>query len=284
MYHHGRFCWTTQWEHDLDRCTVLIAYRGALFFNDTRPKSKEYSLHPRKPDQTPIPTPSPNINVTKVGHQKPASSCTTWTSYKTGIISDKEIDELWRKYNRPKPMPKLGIPLVKSECIDKKKKKPKAKKPMHISTPKGSVNIQKHRIPLRTKWKVTFKCPADGCTEKFDLQKDLSAHVSVAHPNFRYSCEYCFKTFQSFSAAYKHAKKHGPLLHVCKYCKKGFYFKKHLIIHKRLHTGKNLIPCTNCPKQFTSQRLMQQHAVTHQGQVQQCNTKANMAQNLKIHV
>ena len=123
--------------------------------------------------------------------------------------------------------------------------------------------------------------------EKFDLQKDLSAHVAANHPNFRYGCEHCPKKFQSFSAAYKHAKKHGPPPHVCKYCKKGFYFKKHLIIHKQLDTGKNLIPCTNCQKQFTSQRLMEQHTVTGQGQVhqcQQCNTKANMAQNLKIHI
>ena len=93
-------CWTTQREHDLDRCTVFIAYRGALMFNDTRPKCKEYSLHPRKPE--PTPTPSPDINVTKDGHQKLASSRTTWTSYKAGIMSDKEIDALWRKYNRPR--------------------------------------------------------------------------------------------------------------------------------------------------------------------------------------
>ena len=36
-------CLTMQHEHDLDRCTVFIAYRGALHFNDTKPKCKEYS-------------------------------------------------------------------------------------------------------------------------------------------------------------------------------------------------------------------------------------------------
>ena len=137
-------------EHDLDRCTVFIAYRGALLFNDTRPKCKEYSLRPRKPE--PTPTLSPDINVAKVGHQKPASSYTTWTSYKASIMSDKEIDELWRKYNRLWPMPKLGIPVVKLKCIDNEKnKKSNANKPTNMSTPKGSVNIQKHGIPLRTK-------------------------------------------------------------------------------------------------------------------------------------
>ena len=116
--------WITQHEHDLDRCTVFIAYRGALLFNDTRPKCKEYSLHPRNPE----PTPSPNINVTKSGHQKPGGTCTTWTSYKAGVISGKEMNELWRKYNRPKPVPKLGIPVVKFEHIEEKlNKSPKGK-------------------------------------------------------------------------------------------------------------------------------------------------------------
>ena len=126
MYHHHMCiimedrCWTRQCERDLDRCTVFIAYRGALHFNDTKPKWKEYLLHPRNPDLTP--TPLPDINVTKVGHQKPASSHTTWTSFKASIMSHKEIDELWRKYNRPRPMPKLGIPVVKLDRIDKEKK------------------------------------------------------------------------------------------------------------------------------------------------------------------
>ena len=124
---------------------MFIAYRGALLFNDTRPKSKKYSLCPRNPE----PTPSPDINVTKVGHQKPGSSCTTWTSYKAGIISDKEIDELWQKNNWPKPMPKLGVPVVKLECIDKElKKKAKDKKPTNIQTPKA----QQHPKTQNSTW------------------------------------------------------------------------------------------------------------------------------------
>ena len=89
--------WTTQWEHDLDRCTVLIAYRGALLFNDTRPKIREYSLHPRIPE----PTPSADINVTKAGHQKPASSHTTWTSYKAGVVCTN--------YPPPKNIPRIFL-------------------------------------------------------------------------------------------------------------------------------------------------------------------------------
>ena len=278
--------WTMQHENNLDRCTVFIAYRGVLLFNDTRPKCKEYSLHPRNP----MPIPSPDINVTKSGHQKPAGACTTWTSYKAGVISDKEINELWRKYNKPKPVAKLGIPVVKLKHLEEKlNKTPKVKKPKtkDIKTPTGSVNIHQHGIPVRTKHKVTLKCPADGCTKTFNLQKDLTTYVLAGHPTFGYSCEHCTKTFQSFSVVYKHAKKHGSSLHMCKYCQKGFYFRKHLIIHKHLHTGKNLIPCTNCNKQFTSKRLLQQHAITHHRQVhqcQQCNTKASTAQNLKIHI
>ena len=109
-------CWTTQHKHDLDRCTVFIAYRGALLFNDTRSKCKKYSLCPRNP----MPTPSPDINVTKFSHQNPDGTHTTWTSYKAGVISDKEINELWRKYNRTKPVPKLGIPVVKLEHLKEK--------------------------------------------------------------------------------------------------------------------------------------------------------------------
>ena len=212
-------CWTTQCEHDLGRCSVFIAYRGALLFNDTRPKCKEYSLHPRNP----MPTPSPDIDVTKSGHQKPGGTHTTWTSYKAGVISDKEINELWRKYNRPKPVPKLGIPVVKLEHLEEQlNKSPQGEKPKtkDIKTPTGSVNVHQHGIPFRTKCKVTSRCPAPGCTETFNLQKDLTAHVLATHPAFWYSCEHCTRTFQSFSAAYKHAKKHGPPLHVCKYCKK----------------------------------------------------------------
>ena len=115
-------------------------------------------------------------------------------------LADQEVDELWNKYNRPRPMPKLGIPVIKLERIDKKlNKKPTGKtlKTKDIKTPRGSVNIHQCGIPVRTKCKVTLKCPTDGCTETFDLQKDLTAHVSGNHPTFRYNCEHCTKAFQS---------------------------------------------------------------------------------------
>ena len=51
-----------------------------------------------------------------------------------------------------------------------------------------------------------------------------------------------------------------PPQHFCEYCDRGFHFNSELTVHKKLHTKKDLIPCTGCTKQFTCNRYMKEHA------------------------
>ena len=109
-------CWTMQCEHDVD--VLFLLPTEVHFFSMIPGQNTRSNLYVQESQSQP----KPDINVTKVGHQKPVNNHTTWTSYKGGIMSDKEIDELWRKYNRPRPMSKPGIPVVKLEHTDNEKK------------------------------------------------------------------------------------------------------------------------------------------------------------------
>ena len=71
-------------------------------------------------------------------------------------------------------------------------------------------------------------------------------------------------------------------------CTKLFQFSGLLTEHIRTHTKKDLIPCTNCKKRFTTNRNMFEHQKTHQNLSFVCptcgysfNTKPHMDQHFK---
>ena len=109
------------------------------------------------------------------------------------------------------------------------------------------------------------------CDEKTQSNKDLTSHITASHPNFKFPCSYCQKTYDSFNGKYKHERSHAPKVHQCEYCGKAFQFPQLLLYHRHLHTGKDFIPCTNCPKKFLSQCSMDQYVVTHRNVTISCD-------------
>ena len=149
---------------------------------------------------------------------------------RAGVTGEKDLLHVkheFDKINKPKPK----NPNRPKQSVDPK--------------PRPKLNVQIHGIPVRRPQKWAMKCPV--CTDVFQLVKDLNSHVKEKHPKFQYKCKYCTKKFQNFASKYKHKRKHGLPNHVCDQCQKGFFFKKDLIVHIRVHSGQGLFPCTNCP-------------------------------------
>ena len=78
------------------------------------------------------------------------------------------------------------------------------------------------------------------------------------------------KKFQNFASKYKHKRKHGLPNQVCDQCQKGFFFKKDLVVHLRVHSGQGLFPCTNCPNKYNTWAAMDAHHIVHQNQKFPC--------------
>ena len=77
--------------------------------------------------------------------------------------------------------------LLHVKCEFDKINKPKLKNPNRSKQsvdPKQrpKLNVKIHRIPVRRPQKWEMKCP--GCTDVFQLVKDLNSHVKEKHPKF----------------------------------------------------------------------------------------------------
>ena len=140
--------------------------------------------------------------------------------------------------------------------------------PSHLTFKPPPLIFPFHFSPINSHFPLTFQPANLTFLSHFS---PLPSDFSTLYPHF---CLSLF-TFDPSTVTF-HPPSHF-LLHFLSFS------SKHLMIHKHLHTGKNLILCTNCNKQFPSQGWMEQHTVSHQGQVHQCQ-QCNTTQNLKIHI
>ena len=116
--------------------------------------------------------------------------------------------------------------------------------------------------------------------------KDLNKHIKENHTKFRYKCTYCTRRFLNYASRYKHERKHGTPSHICGQCQKGFFFKKDLTAHYRIHSGKGLFRCTNCTNTYTTRAAMDTHRLVHQQQkylCDKCNFTMDTTANLRQH-
>ena len=91
-------------------------------------------------------------------------------------------------------------------------------------------------------------CKSQVCKRKDKTQEEQNIHIKEKHPNFRFSCKYCDKKYQTFNAKWKHESGHKIFKYKCPYkeCKSRFQFPKGLREHEPKHTGEKKYPCTHC--------------------------------------
>ena len=88
----------------------------------------------------------------------------------------------------------------------------------------GKFSIQRFQLKKRHKTRKPKKY--SSCKEDFPTYADLEKHVKKDHPNFKYKCRYCPKTFNSASWKYQHQARHKGLRYQCSVdsCSKLFQF------------------------------------------------------------
>ena len=117
----------------------------------------------------------------------------------------------------------------------------------------------------RHKTRKLKKC--SSCKEDFPTYAELEIHVKKDHPNFKYKCRYCPKTFNSVSWKYQHQARHKGLRYQCSVdsCSKLFQFGYQLQDHIKKHTKKALYTCSShgCNKGFTTKHARTYHQKQH---------------------
>ena len=88
-----------------------------------------------------------------------------------------------------------------------------------LQTNDGEIQIKKYGIKRRQQVK-NLKCPVDSCTDVFDFVRQMNAHIKDTHPDFRFKCQYCTKSYMTYNARYKHEHSHFKLPYACHYCEK----------------------------------------------------------------
>ena len=105
----------------------------------------------------------------------------------------------------------------------------------------GKFSIQKFQLKKRHKTRKPKKC--SSYQEEFPTYADLEKHVKKDHPNFKYKCRNCPKTFNSALWKYQHQARHKGLRYQCSVdsCSKLFQFGYQLCDHIKKHAKKGIV-------------------------------------------
>ena len=102
------------------------------------------------------------------------------------------------------------------------------------------------------------------CDKKFARKNALVEHEIVFHqanPNIK--CNFCNKTFKTFSLLKIHKRTHGEFK--CKFCDKKFVRKWSLTYHERVsHDKTPFLKCTFCDGLFMSSNALESHLKSHE--------------------
>ena len=157
-----------------------------------------------------------------------------------------------------------------------------------LNTQEGEINIKTYEIRRRKKQKKNLQCPNTECNRVFDFVKDMNAHVTEEHPDVRFRCQYCPKSYNTYNGRYKHEHKHFELPYCCHYCSMRFLFPGLREKHERQHTQKGLLPCTwpQCKQMLSCKDALRQHINTHteeRHKCEKCPKDFNTLSNLRQH-
>lgn len=102
-----------------------------------------------------------------------------------------------------------------------------------------TMNLMKqHEVTKHGKRELAKFC-CEPCDLHFVTKTNLDTHVQRVHENYR------------------------P--HVCEECAKSFKVKRHLLAHRRTHTGEKSFQCRHCEKRFAKEWTRTQHERLHLG-------------------
>lgn len=97
-----------------------------------------------------------------------------------------------------------------------------------------------------------LKCEMCDYTTRF--KEHLTSHMHTHQSTRNYMCSDCGQTFKWSHSLKRHQRTHAPtsdFRYTCHFCYKTFQRKDHLSIHESLHTSSSSsFPCSECGKSF----------------------------------
>ena len=127
-------------------------------------------------------------------------------------------------------------------------------------------------------------CPA--CHFMHVTQKAIISHVKTAHPDFRYPCTVCDKTFVNFNTKYKHEKEHRDPSYFCGECGCGYHYSSELKHHSNVHSTVLPFGCDRCEKCYAQEKSLKIHLQSHNPQeikCSECDKVVNTEDRLYTH-
>ncbi len=155
--------------------------------------------------------------------------------------SDTDLSKLHKTYSAHSPI-----------------KLPNAQSPAHsdVNCTSSSSSLECIEI-TQSIWKL--KC--SRCGQQFERCRDLSAHLQVHAPGFRYTCAHCGQFFERWSKLWLHQQRHRlkSRCYSCTQCNLQFRFFSSFREHMIDHAGQRPYACPLCPKTFIQEASLHAH-------------------------
>ncbi|XP_034045258.1 mucin-2 isoform X2 [Thalassophryne amazonica] len=152
----------------------------------------------------------------------------------------------------PKPYPEIGRVLLKNQCGEC------GRVLSSQSSLENHVRVHSGSRP--------FICKL--CGKSFPNLKGLKRHIGVHRNGKIHICPHCGKGF-----VYRFGlTKHILMVHsrikpfVCQICSRGFFSRRDVEAHIRIHTGEKPFQCNLCQKKFTRKVELNMHLMWHNGE------------------
>jgi len=128
-----------------------------------------------------------------------------------------------------------------------------------------TMNLMKqHEVTKHGKIELAkFKC--DKCNIYFVTKTWQETHIKMVHEDYRpHVCEECAKSFKVKRHLLSHKKTHtGEKSFQCRHCEKWFAKEWTRTQHERLHLGLKLYKCEVCDQRFSQKTSLDCHLRTH---------------------
>ena len=116
------------------------------------------------------------------------------------------------------------------------------------------------------KKKGLFKCLVKGCKVWRKSKFLLRCHIKNEHPDFRWKCRVCTRSYATHEGQYKHELKHKYSFRFdCKTCHYRCMFEGEMEEHVKKHDRKQMWKCqkTGCDKRYPAKHSCNYHEKSH---------------------